>query len=75
MREWVDYHRMIGVSKFYIFDNNSSVPLMSILSDYIQEELVQYHYLVGKSMMHPQFEVGTLHPGHAVTQTLWLFAC
>ena len=57
LREWIDYHRSIGVSKFYVFDNNSSKPMLSILTDYIQAELVQYHYLVGKSMAHPQFEV------------------
>lgn len=57
LREWVDYHREIGVSKFYIFDNNSSVPLLSVLTDYIQQELVQYHYLIGKSLAHPQFDV------------------
>ena len=57
LREWVDYHRGIGVSKFYIFDNNSSKPLLSELTDYIQEELVQYHYIIGRSMAHPQFEI------------------
>ena len=57
LREWIAYHRDIGVGKIYIFDNNSTQPLLADLQDFIQSELVQYHYLVGKGFKYPQFEI------------------
>ena len=36
----------LGVSKFYIFDNNSTVPLLDEVWDYVQSGLVQYQYIV-----------------------------
>ena len=35
--EWIEYHRSIGVGKFYVFDDNSTVPAASALQDLIQE--------------------------------------
>ncbi len=37
LREWIEYHWSIGVGKFYIFDDNSTVPAASGLQDLIQE--------------------------------------
>lgn len=37
LREWIEYHRSIGVGKFYIFDDNSTVPAAPGLQDLIQE--------------------------------------
>ena len=37
LREWIEYHRSIGVGKFYIFDDNSTVPAAAELQDLIQE--------------------------------------
>jgi hypothetical protein len=37
LREWIEYHRSIGVGKFYIFDDNSTVPAAVELQDLIQE--------------------------------------
>jgi hypothetical protein len=35
------------VSKFYIYDNNSTLPAMLMLWDYVQEGLVEYQYFLG----------------------------
>lgn len=35
LREWVDYHHSIGVEKFYIFDDNSSIPSLVGLEDLV----------------------------------------
>ena len=35
VKEWVDYHLALGITKIYFFDNNSTVP--------IRETLAQYH--------------------------------
>lgn len=36
LREWIQYHRAIGVGKFYVFDDNSTVPVAKTLQDLIQ---------------------------------------
>ena len=36
LREWIEYHRSIGVAKFYVFDDNSTVPAANALQDLIQ---------------------------------------
>lgn len=35
LREWLDYHRRLGVGKFYIFDDNSSVLAATVMEDLI----------------------------------------
>lgn len=35
------------MSKFYIYDNNSTLPAMLMLWDYMQEGLVEYQYFLG----------------------------
>eukprot|EP01023_Acetabularia_acetabulum_P062067 TRINITY_DN7576_c0_g3_i3.p2 TRINITY_DN7576_c0_g3~~TRINITY_DN7576_c0_g3_i3.p2 ORF type:complete len:341 (+),score=20.43 TRINITY_DN7576_c0_g3_i3:223-1245(+) len=45
LREWVDYHKYIGVGKFYIYDHNSTIPMNAIVEDYISSGLVLYKYL------------------------------
>lgn len=37
LREWIQYHQSIGVGKFYVFDDSSSVPAAEGLQDLIQE--------------------------------------
>ncbi len=37
LREWIQYHQSIGVGKFYIHDDSSSVPAVEGLQDLIQE--------------------------------------
>ncbi len=40
LREWIEYHRMIGVDHFYLYDNNSSDNFESIIAQYIKEDIV-----------------------------------
>jgi hypothetical protein len=39
--------RWLGVEKFYIMDNNSTMPAMLVLWDYISSGIVDYQYFVG----------------------------
>ena len=32
LKEWLNYHREIGVEQFYIYDNESAVPITGVLS-------------------------------------------
>lgn len=43
LHEWVDYHRKLGVNKFYLFDEYSSPPLSVSISEFIESGLVEYH--------------------------------
>ncbi len=45
IREWIEYHEQLGVSAFYIVDNNSKAPLLPYISDYIERGLVEYELL------------------------------
>ena len=48
--EWLEYHRIIGVDHFYIFDNGSEDNLKEKLKKYIDEGLVTYIFFPGKNM-------------------------
>jgi len=45
LREWVDYHYKMGVNKFYIFDDNSTKPLINFIMDYVRADIVEYRYM------------------------------
>ncbi len=47
IREWIEYHRMVGVSHFYIYDNESTNNLKEEIKDYIDMGIVTYHYFPG----------------------------
>lgn len=40
--EWIDYHRQLGVSKFYLLDEHSNPPLSLQIPDFIESGLVHY---------------------------------
>eukprot|EP00198_Chlamydomonas_reinhardtii_P010713 XP_001700050.1 predicted protein [Chlamydomonas reinhardtii] len=41
----VEYHLFAGVDKIFLFDHNSSVPMIAEVSDYVAAGKVQYTYL------------------------------
>jgi len=49
LREWVEYHRHIGVRKIYVYDNNSTAPLAASIADHLREGAVEYSYFVGRT--------------------------
>jgi len=48
MYEWLEYHRMLGITKFYVYDNESSDNLKVLLRAYIDAGIVEYKYFPGK---------------------------
>ncbi len=48
--EWLDYHILIGVDRFYIYDNESKVSLRESLNDYIERGWVVVVDIPGKAM-------------------------
>jgi len=45
--EWLEYHILAGVEKFYIYDNGSSDDTRKILEPYIKAGIVEYTYWPG----------------------------
>ena len=54
-REWIEYHRLAGVEKFYIYDNESTDDTYEILRPYIEQGLVEYTYFPGKLRQIPAY--------------------
>ena len=48
LQEWIEYHKMLGVEKFFIYDNESADNTRKILQPYIVTKLVEYCYFPGK---------------------------
>ena len=45
LKEWIEYHKIVGVERFYIYDNESDDNTKDVLAPYIQDGTVAYHYL------------------------------
>jgi hypothetical protein len=48
MAEWLEYHLLVGVEKFHIYDNGSTDNLKEILEPYIEDGIVEYIYFPGR---------------------------
>ncbi len=49
LKEWLDYHILVGVEKFYLYDNESTDNTTEILKPYIEKGIVDYTYWPGKA--------------------------
>lgn len=47
--EWIEFHRMVGVTKFYFYDNESNDNTVELLKPYIEMGLVEYTLQKGKA--------------------------
>ncbi|MAT42972.1 MAG: hypothetical protein CL609_11560 [Anaerolineaceae bacterium] len=50
LQEWLDYHILIGVERFYIYDNESKNPILDLLKDYIERGWVVVHEIKGTAV-------------------------
>jgi len=55
VKEWIDYHRLVGVKRFYIYDNESTDNMKEILTPYIESGIVVYKYFPGQAMQLPAY--------------------
>ena len=47
-KEWIEWHRKMGATKFYIYDNGSSDETRTVLQPYIESGLVDYRFFPGR---------------------------
>jgi hypothetical protein len=50
LQEWLDYHILLGVDHFWIYDNGSATPIKTTLKSYIEAGWVTIHNISGKSV-------------------------
>ena len=55
VKEWLDYHTAAGVTKFYIYDNDSTDNLQEILQPYMNSGVVNFHRCPGKLAQLPAY--------------------
>lgn len=56
LAEWVDYHLKTGVTQFYIYDNDSDIPIKDTLRRYIDAGLVYVEEMPGKQMQRHSYK-------------------
>jgi hypothetical protein len=44
LREWIEFHRLVGVEKFFLYNNNSDDEYLPVLAPYIESGLVQIRH-------------------------------
>lgn len=49
LKEWIEYHRLIGASVFYFYDNESNDNTFEVLKPYIENGIVCYNLIKGKA--------------------------
>ncbi len=54
--EWIEWHRKLGVEKFYIYDNESTDNTKEILAPYVESGLVEYTFFPGKKQQLPAYD-------------------
>ena len=50
IREWIEFHRIVGISKFYFYDNESDDDTSDVLAPYIADGIVDYILIKGKGV-------------------------
>jgi hypothetical protein len=44
LREWIEFHRLVGVERFFLYDNESSDEHADVLAPYVEHGIVQVHH-------------------------------
>lgn len=67
--EWIEYHKLAGVERFYLYDNESVEDYELILKPYIESGLVVYKKVEGRCMQKPVYKDAIYR---YKTETEWL---
>lgn len=72
MKEWLDFHLLIGVQHFYLYDNRSKDNIMEVLQPYIDKKLVTYNYWDKDLRDKPRYEYTRHCLKNYGSETKWL---
>jgi hypothetical protein len=56
LREWIEFHRLIGVEKFFLYDNGSSDDHLEVIEPYLEEGAVVLHDWPGVAQQHGAYD-------------------
>lgn len=56
LEEWIDFHRLVGVERFYLYLNNCTDNTMEVLKPYIEEGIVEAIIFNGERKQIPAYE-------------------
>lgn len=69
LKEWIEYHKLIGVERFYFYDNGSTDNTKEILDPYIKDRAVVYKYIEGRGLQDKVYADAAFRYS---SQTKWL---
>ena len=75
IKEWIEYHLLIGVDHFFILDNESTDDVYSVLLPYIEEQLITYVPWRDSSHRDIQFETVVNTQQKGLAYVLSLYGC
>lgn len=55
LREWIEYHRMIGIDHFYLYNNDSTDFYKMALADYVNNGIVSLFDISGEKQQMPAY--------------------
>lgn len=55
IKEWIEFHKLVGVDRFYIYDNESTDNVRDVLKEYIDKGEVVYTYFPGQCKQNPAY--------------------
>lgn len=69
IKEWIEYHKLVGVERFYFYDNASTDNTREVLEPYIKDGTVIYNYCEGSCLQNLVYADAILKYKN---QTRWL---
>lgn len=69
LKEWIEYHKIVGVERIYYYDNGSDDNTLEVLKPYINEGTVVYHKADGYGIQSVIYNDAVCKYRH---QTYWL---
>lgn len=74
-KEWIEYHRLIGIEHFWLYNNNSQDEYLEVLTPYIKQgivDLIDWPSPIGKNWSHAQGFAYTDAVRRAKNKTKWV---
>lgn len=69
LKEWLEYHKLVGVERFYLYDNESDDNTCEILKPYMQDGTVVYKFVKGNAKQNFAYADAVYH---FKNETRWL---
>lgn len=69
VKEWIEFHKLVGVERFYFYDNGSTDNTREVLEPYIKNGTVVYKYCEGQCLQNKVYADAILKYRN---QTRWL---